>query len=118
MYIQHGTRVEMRIGSLHRDYAYWGEDADEFRPDRWQDKRPKWRYIPFLGGPRSCPAQQMVLTQYAFILVRFLARFETLENRDPVVDFVEEVKFGKQSKRGVQVAFRRASNPMEISLLP
>ena len=109
IYIHRGTRVEMRIGVLHRDQDYWGPDAEEFRPERWLDgMRPKWKYIPFLGGARVCPAQQMVLTQYAFVLVRFLQKFEEIENRDPENAFVEEIKFGKKSRNGVKVAFKVA----------
>ncbi len=111
IYIRSGTRIEMRFGIMHRDKDYWGSDAEEFRPERWlDDLRPKWRYIPFLGGARVCPAQQMVLTQYAFLLVKFLLEFREIENRDPEIAFVEEIKFGKKSRNGVQVAFRTASS--------
>ena len=111
IYIRRGTRVEMRIGILHQDQDYWGSDAGEFRPERWLDgMRPKWKYIPFLGGPRVCPAQQMVLKQYAFVLVRFLRKFEEIENRDPEEAFVEEIEFGKKSRNGVKVAFTMAHN--------
>lgn len=106
IYIRRGTRLEMRFGVMHRDQDYWGPDAEEFRPERWlDDMRPKWKYIPFLGGARICPAQQMILTQYAFILVKFLRKFGEIENRDPEITFVEEIKFGKKSRNGVKVAF-------------
>ena len=42
----------------------------------------------------------MVLTQYAFVLARFLREFEEIQNRDPEVAFVEEIKFGKKSRNG------------------
>ena len=93
----------------HADPEYWGSDAEEFRPERWlAGLQPKWKYVPFLGGARVCPAQQMVLTQYAFILVRFLQEFEAIENRDPEIAFIEEIKFGKKSRNGVKVAFKVA----------
>lgn len=47
-------------------------------------------YIPFLGGARKCPAQQMVLTQYALIVVLFVQKFEAIENRDPESAFVNK----------------------------
>ena len=109
IYIRRGTRIEMRFGVMHRDRDYWGPGAEEFRPERWlDDMRPNWKYIPFLGGARICPAQQMVLTQYAFVLVRFVREFEEISNRDPVFAFVEEIKFGKKSRNGVKVAFKVA----------
>ena len=98
----------MRFGNMHRDPDNWGPDAEDFRPERWLDDNllPKWKYIPFLGGATVCPAQQMILTQYAFVLVRILREFEEIENRDPEIKFVEEIKFRKKSRNGVQVAFR------------
>ena len=57
-----------------------------------------------------CPAQQMVLTHYAFILVRFLQEFESIENRDPEMRFIEEIKFAKKSRNGVKVAFIAAKH--------
>ena len=99
-----GSRIETSLFALHVDPQYWGDDADEWNPKRWEKIAPKWEYTPFVGGPRICPAQQMMLTQYAFLLVRFVQRFKRVENRDPVKDFVGEIVFSRQSKHGVKVA--------------
>ncbi len=39
---------------MHRRKDIWGEDADQFRPERWENKKSGWFYIPFHGGPRVC----------------------------------------------------------------
>lgn len=52
-----------------------------------------------------CPAQQLILTQYAYLLVRIAQRYSKIENRDPVEEFVAQVIFSQQSKNGVKVAF-------------
>ena len=47
---------------MHRRKDLYGEDADQFRPDRWDPDPPKgpdltnigWGYLPFNGGPRVC----------------------------------------------------------------
>lgn len=42
---------------MHRRRDLYGPDADEFSPERWQNKLEKkigWGYIPFNGGPRVC----------------------------------------------------------------
>lgn len=63
-----------------------------------------WEYIPFLGGKRMCPAQQMVLTQMAYVVVRILQEFQRVENRDSQTKYVEEAfTFTMESKDGVQV---------------
>lgn len=92
---------------MQRDTSIWGPDAEVFRPERWIEGqlRPGWTYVPFLGGGRICPAQQMVLCQMGFVLARFVKEFERIVNRDPVEDFVEEYMFTVQSRNGVKVAF-------------
>ena len=117
---------------MHRNKAIWGDDAEKFMPERWlletntktdapspvqrgsriearlgvmKSSSKAEEYIPFLEGARTCPSQHMTLTQYAWILIRFAQRFETIDNRDPEFDFIEDIKFGKQSKNGMQVSF-------------
>jgi cytochrome P450 len=100
-----GTVVDTNFGQLHRDKDIWGDDADEFRPERWEGIKPMWDYVPFLGGPRMCPAQQQALTQMGYILVRLTREFEIIENRDEVFEFVEEHVATVKSRNGVKVAF-------------
>ena len=103
-----GRVVEMDLYTLQRDPMIWGEDAEEFKPDRWDENRPlwesKWQYEPFLGGIRMCPAQNQVLTQLAYLLVRFAQQFRAVENRDPVYEYMEEVSMTVESRNGVKIA--------------
>ena len=45
---------------MHRRTDLFGEDAAEFRPERWLDEGEKkglrvgWEFLPFNGGPRIC----------------------------------------------------------------
>ena len=109
LYVRRGSRLESRIGVLHRDTQIWGEDAESFRPERWLNSSPRPEYIPFLEDGRTCPSQQMTMIQYAWILIRFVQQFEAIDNRDEVFEFVEDIKFGKQSKNGVKVFLRFSS---------
>jgi len=83
-------------------------DVEEFKPERWGGGRPlweaKWQYEPFFGGPRMCPAQQMVLTQVTYLLVRLAQEFKGLENRDEVYEFLGEIRMTVQSKNGAKVS--------------
>ena len=103
--VQKGTEVRIIFHALHKDPDIWGEDALEFRPERWETMRTTWEYIPFLGGGRTCPAQQMALTDCSYILVRFLQEFREIENRDEQVEFVESIKLSLESGNGVKVGF-------------
>ena len=88
---------------MHRDPQLWGDDADTFSAERWADRKPSWEFVPFLRGPRTCPAQTMIYTHFAYILCRFAQRFERIENRDPEIKLVEEFRMVKQSRNGVKV---------------
>ncbi|KAL6409316.1 hypothetical protein AUP68_05689 [Ilyonectria robusta] len=39
---------------MHRNEATFGPDPEEFVPERWENLRPGWGYLPFNGGARSC----------------------------------------------------------------
>jgi cytochrome P450 len=109
IYIRKGDIFSVSFYSLHRRKDLFGEDAEEFRPERWVDYQPpRWAYLPFSGGPRVCIGQQMALTQAAYTIVRFLQTFKDLENRDPVWEFQEQYTLSTQSKNGAKVAFRAA----------
>ena len=103
IYIRKGDTVMASMWGLHQDKTIWGEDVVEFKPERWQDMKPIWTFVPFLGGPRTCPAQQMVLTQEAYVLARFAQTFEKIENTDPN-PWTEARRIGFQSKYGVKVS--------------
>jgi cytochrome P450 len=48
VFIRAGQSVNYHVYSMHRLTSIFGEDAHEFRPDRWDDPklRPGWGYIP------------------------------------------------------------------------
>lgn len=70
--------------SLHRRKEVYGEDADEFNPDRWRGlKLNAWDYLPFNGGPRICLGQQYALIEASFTLISILQRFQDITGYNP-----------------------------------
>jgi len=61
-----------------------------------------------MGGPRMCPAQQMVLTQVAYLPVRLAQEFKGLENRDEVHEFLAEFMMTMSSRNGAKVSLTPA----------
>ena len=43
------TNVAWSVYSMHRSEEFYGEDAAEFKPERWDTLRPGWEYLPFNG---------------------------------------------------------------------
>ena len=61
--VKKGQLVAWSPYTLHRRQEIYGEDAAEFKPERWMDGengegskglRVGWEYVPFNGGPRIC----------------------------------------------------------------
>lgn len=77
-----GESVEYSINVMQRLKSIWGEDAEEFRPERWVGRKPGWEYLPFNGGPRICLGQQFALTEASYVTVRLMQRFDTIQNLD------------------------------------
>ena len=67
---------------MHHRKDIWGEDVEDFKPERWEGKKVGWEYLPFNGGPRICLGQQFALTEAGYVIVRLMQRFERLENMD------------------------------------
>ena len=61
-----GTMLQTSHWVLHRSKHLWGDDADEYRPDRWDGFSDRWggdfaafnpqshRFMPFTLGKRDC----------------------------------------------------------------
>ena len=60
VFVPKGTMVNWNLWAMHRRKDLFGEDAEEFKPERWLDREGKqglrvaWEYLPFNGGPRMC----------------------------------------------------------------
>ncbi|CAK1356734.1 unnamed protein product [Cercospora beticola] len=80
------TPVTVNNSALHRDTAVWGDDAEEYRPERWLNgayaKLPPNCWKPFGNGMRACIgrafAEQEMIMNVAMVLQRF-----QLEMADP-----------------------------------
>jgi cytochrome P450 len=64
-----GCNVAYSVYSLHRRADLYGDDAEDFRPERWQENlglfrdetTTRWGYLPFNGGPRQCLGSKWTL---------------------------------------------------------
>ncbi|KAK3365440.1 cytochrome P450 alkane hydroxylase-like protein [Podospora didyma] len=105
IFVKKGTPVLYNLYAMHRRPDIYGEDVDEYRPERWDGLRPGWGFLPFNGGPRICLGQQFALTEASYVTARMLQSFETLVPRDaePWVEFYSLVMC---SKHGVRVSIK------------
>lgn len=108
VYVPQGRSVQFNFFALHRRPEIFGADAAEFQPERWNRESVKqrvgmWEFLPFLGGPRTCPAQAMALLQVKYVVGRLVAAFARVENRDEVWGFVERYRITTDSRNGCLV---------------
>lgn len=89
---------------MFRDKDLWGEDADEYKPERWFGLSPSWSFMPFGGGPRRCPAQAMVTNEASYFIARFARSFKAIENRDANLAYVPIIRVSPVHQNGVQIA--------------
>ncbi|KAJ5715294.1 cytochrome P450 alkane hydroxylase [Penicillium malachiteum] len=80
--VRKGEAVGYCAYAMHRQKEYFGDDADEFRPERWENGALKdvgWAYLPFNGGPRVCLGQEFALLEVRYTIVKLVQTFEIIE---------------------------------------
>ena len=75
-----GTLVGLPIILVQKDTQLWGEDANEFNPERFSEgilkaTKNQTSYVPFAWGPRICPGQNFALLEAKMALSLFLQNF-------------------------------------------
>ncbi|KAL8242021.1 hypothetical protein R6Q59_012323 [Mikania micrantha] len=75
-----GTLVQINALILHHDKEMWGEDAHEFKPERFSEGVSKVTkghavYLPFSSGPRVCIGQNFAILEAKMALALILQCF-------------------------------------------
>ncbi|KAI9713355.1 MAG: hypothetical protein M1828_001448 [Chrysothrix sp. TS-e1954] len=104
-----GTLICFNLYAMHRRKDFFGTDAEEFRPERWEDGtlQPRWGYLPFNGGPRICIGQRYALTEVGYVVVRMVQEFRSLESRDSG-PWEESLTLTLCSRNGTKVCLTQA----------
>lgn len=84
-----GTVIYVLANAINRLPAYWGDDADVFDPDRWDDLPKTYTanaFMTFLQGPRGCIGRKFAETEMKILLCCLLSMYEfkrDLDTPDP-----------------------------------
>ncbi|KAM2786700.1 hypothetical protein PS2_007565 [Malus domestica] len=75
-----GVEVALSTLLVHHDKQLWGDDAHEFKPERFSEgiskaTKNKFMYFPFGGGPRNCIGQNFAMVEAKLALSLILQHF-------------------------------------------
>lgn len=78
--IPNGTNMWIDVVSMHHDPELWGEDVNEFKPERFKGDmyggcKHKMGYLPFGFGGRMCVGRNLTFMEYKIVLTLILSRF-------------------------------------------
>ncbi|KAF4596220.1 hypothetical protein EYR40_008095 [Pleurotus pulmonarius] len=75
-----GTMLYIPIRVVNTWKEIWGEDAEEFRPLRWQNLpqayTPTLSFLSFIAGPHACIGKTMAVMEMKAVLAALIANFE------------------------------------------
>ena len=60
IFIPKGRQVLIATYAMQHRADIWGEDVEEFKPERWEGRKVGWEFIPFGAGPRSCLGRKSI----------------------------------------------------------
>ncbi|BGP23308.1 hypothetical protein JCM10295v2_002203 [Rhodotorula toruloides] len=87
--VRKGQSISIGVYAANRDKSIFGDDADDFRPERWLDEETKietkvggWSgLMTFLAGPRACIGYKFALLEFKAVLSVLVDAFE-FDRRD------------------------------------
>lgn len=75
-YATDGLNVINLAAGLHYDTKTWGEDALQFRPERFFSKTPDGAWVPFSKGIRNCIGQELAMIEMRIVCAVMFAHFD------------------------------------------
>jgi cytochrome P450 len=59
VFVPKGVQILIPTYSMQHREDIWGPDVEDFRPERWENRKFGWDFIPFGGGARQCLGRKL-----------------------------------------------------------
>ncbi|MGQ4387717.1 cytochrome P450 [Streptomyces sp. SAS_270] len=117
--MRQGAWALVLTAMLHRDREVWGEDAEQFDPDRFDAKavraRPAHTFKPFGTGARACIGRQFALHEATLVLGLLLRRYDLRADPDYRLRVAERLTLMPD---GLRLHLERAAPTAELPAAP
>jgi cytochrome P450 len=104
--IEKGTQIMISPLIVHRDKNIWGNDAEEFRPERFENIEgyKNSMYFPFLIGPENCTGKKLAILEACSVIVALFKDY----NIQIIDDTIDPISLGTF----------RITNSYKIKIIP
>lgn len=111
--IPKGTQIIISPFQMNRSKAFWGPDAEEFMPDRWEPERRQkgvehcGGYMTYSVGHKACIGKEYSLRAMKAVLIALVGDFRfSYEGEDPMKSLVAGITL--RPKGGLRLKVKMA----------
>jgi cytochrome P450 len=108
------SKLYIPIFHIHQEKAFWGDDADVFKPERFEKENIKnihpYAFIPFAKGPRMCIGWRYAMILIKIQLANILLKYEV--DTSLKLDELEfKVNITLNVCQGFRISIKKRSEP-------
>ncbi|KAL2907265.1 Alkane hydroxylase MAH1 [Bienertia sinuspersici] len=103
-HVNPNVQIIFDMYAMGRMKSIWGDDCNEFKPERWITERgkikhePSYKFLAFNAGPRTCLGKDMAFTQMKIVVASIIQNYvvEAIEEHCvvPDISIILHMKYG------------------------
>lgn len=104
-YLRKGTTVSLAVWAMGRMPFVWGDDAEEFKPERWIDRATgklisvsQYKFASFNAGPRLCLGMNLAMMEMKMVVAAVLQQFDVKLVPGQTITYVNSVSLPIKGK--------------------